>query len=763
MPEFEITSPDGKKFIVTAPDGASEADILKYAQANMPKDAPSVGQSFARGLGLGARDVIEGVGQLPGMAYDALRAPGRAITAGINALAGTNIPAGYSSKDILTGAADAAGLPTPSTPGERIRSDVGQSVASLIPSMGAGAVMQGASNPAVARIGTALMQAPVSQVTGAAGSGAAGGVARENGFGPAAQIGAALAGGVTGAAVPTLAGMVGQGIAAGVQPFTNTGRQKIIGEALLRNSADPETLVTRLREGADDATRRLPGSPVTAGVAARDPQMMLLESGLRSDAQTVPGVMSPATALRDVDAQRNANRVAVAEGLMRGEGDAAARGATVREGLGFRTNPEAPGARQGMKALTDALYDAIPRDARFSVAPLTASLDDASRTIFGPGSGGMPAELKSVADDIAKLTRAAPSPGAPSPFMPGATMGRTPTSAAGTVDWETLQRLRSRVGDIAGRAARDGDNRTASVAGALVGKIDEIGGGPEWAAATAQRRMVGEALGRDASGTNATGRVMARDKFGSPMMPDERVPATVTATPASVRQTLGAMEKAVKDARAANLPQDQVRTMTLRLQDAKQAMRDQVVDDMLRASRTTSDIADAGGNVTRQLSPAQFRKWWEKNSGTVDQLFNGQERQTLERLAADFAESTLPNTVRARGSDTAQNLSVGNFIARLTNGVVDPQNPLAQSLGKMGPVANWIVGAPEQAMREMLVQAMRDPKFAAMLVENAGPKSLERAMTYWQKSMGDRVRDVATGALAREVPRALMATELRDK
>lgn len=38
MATYVITSPDGRKFRVTAPDGASEADVLRYAQANMPEE-----------------------------------------------------------------------------------------------------------------------------------------------------------------------------------------------------------------------------------------------------------------------------------------------------------------------------------------------------------------------------------------------------------------------------------------------------------------------------------------------------------------------------------------------------------------------------------------------------------------------------------------------------------------------------------------------------------------------------------------------------
>ena len=725
MPDFEITAPDGRKFIVTAPDGATQDEVLAYAQkqhgsAKAPE--PSLGERFTRGLGLGTRDAIEGVGQLPGMAYDALMFPGKTIARGINAIAGTDIPIAPSSSELLPKVGEALGLPTPETRGERLRSDVGRNVASMIPSMGTGAVLAGGKG-AIGTIGQALTAAPVSQVAGAAGSGLAGGAARESDASPAQQFGAALAGGVAGAVLPTVASMAGRGISALAQPFSDAGRRKIVGEALLRNSSDPETLAARLTAGADDGARRLPGSPVTSGVAARDPQMLLLESGLRSDAQTAPGVMSPATAIRDVEAQRNAVRLATAEALQRGKApNVTARGDAVRAGL--------DAAEGGMKARTNQLFD-IARDRSTTQVPAGNIMGrvGGALSIFDPkrGGPGVPPELQGVLDDIGKL---------------------------GTLNVDQAQNIRSRLGEIAGQASVAGNKRLSSAAGAVSNAIEEEMSDPRWMAAVAQRRAMGEALGRDSAGVAATGAILRTDKFGAPMITSDVAIKKAIETPQAARQVLEAGYKALDDARAARMPTEE---LTASIKTMRQAMRDQFAENMTGASRTTSDIADAAGNISRQLSPAQFTRWWEKNKAVADVLFDGAERKVLDKLVADFAETSVVNTARARGSDTAQNLSVGNFIARLTNGAIDPQNPLAQSLGNLGPIAGWITRAPEQAMREMLVHAIGDPKFAAQLVQDAGPQSLQRAMLYFQQTMPERLRDAVVGASAREIPRVGLA------
>lgn len=70
MPQFEITSPDGTKYRVNAPDGASEQDAIAYVQKNMVSAQVSQEKQAAPGISLsdkflhGLADPINGGAQL---------------------------------------------------------------------------------------------------------------------------------------------------------------------------------------------------------------------------------------------------------------------------------------------------------------------------------------------------------------------------------------------------------------------------------------------------------------------------------------------------------------------------------------------------------------------------------------------------------------------------------------------------------------------------------------------------------------------------
>ncbi len=81
MARFEVTSPDGKRYEVNAPDGATQDEIISFAQSRFapiekhqpasPTDDMSGGQKFFAGVGKGMVDIGRGAKQMLGMGNQA--------------------------------------------------------------------------------------------------------------------------------------------------------------------------------------------------------------------------------------------------------------------------------------------------------------------------------------------------------------------------------------------------------------------------------------------------------------------------------------------------------------------------------------------------------------------------------------------------------------------------------------------------------------------------------------------------------------------
>jgi hypothetical protein len=209
MPRYEVTSPDGKRWEINAPEGASQDEVLAYAQKQwsaQSKDATqpasvragtAIKDSIPRQLGLTARYGIEG---LAGLA-ETVTEPIRYIAQKAGAMKGTS-PLTAATSDLLT----RMGVPQPETADERVVGDASRLVAGTIGGsslLNRGAQMVGGT----ARDVMSQMAArPGMAALSAAGSGLAGGSVRESGGGPEAQFAASLAGGI---AAPTIAAGVG--------------------------------------------------------------------------------------------------------------------------------------------------------------------------------------------------------------------------------------------------------------------------------------------------------------------------------------------------------------------------------------------------------------------------------------------------------------------------------------------------------------------------------------------------------------------------
>lgn len=211
MPAYQVTSPDGKTFEVTAPEGATQDQVLKYAQsqwAAQPVEAPAAVQAgnalnqIPRQLGLTARYAMEGPAQAAELFTEPLRKyvtdpiARNFMKPGVSDLVkGTTKREGTPLGQMASQLADRFGLPKPEGANERVVGDATR----LVAGAGAlGSVGRAASSlPGMAgKVGQFFSANPTTQLTSAAGAGLASGASREAGASPLMQAGAGLIGGL---------------------------------------------------------------------------------------------------------------------------------------------------------------------------------------------------------------------------------------------------------------------------------------------------------------------------------------------------------------------------------------------------------------------------------------------------------------------------------------------------------------------------------------------------------------------------------------
>lgn len=680
-----------------APIAQNDAGARMYYDGTAWQPVPGQQRPAQEGSGVGAwfgrraRDVIEGLPSFPAAAVDAMF-PG--ITYSRQA---AGVPGG---QELARRGADALGLPTPQTDGERMTSAVAQGIAGAVPTMGVGA-------PGLVGV--------LSQAVGGGAGGGAAEAARQAGYGENAQLAAGLVGGLGGAGAVQGMAAVGRGVAGAVAPFTHRGREGVVADTLLRSASDPRNLGQRIQQGVDAPDARLPGSPVTTGLAARDPGLLGVESSVRAGALgTDVAVPLRDAALARAASQENAIAV-MSDGRTPGERGAAVRGERGRPG---QAGEGLRGAQQARQRVVSRAYEAIdPADtSRLPLAPLQAVLSEEAAGRWGAGAGDMPPALRSLFDDLAGAGDAQP--------------------------WRFMQNVRSRASAIAGDPAADA--RVQATARRVVEGVDQtaqdaVGAGgftPEqaqrWRTAAELRRRLGEDFDRDTTGANAAGRILADGGFGAPRMVDEQVPGAALANLSSVRQVLRASGG---DAQV------------------RQGLQGQFMDMLARQALGNAEMVDTAGIAQRSTSPAGFRRFWDQNRVVARELFGPQEYRRLELLARDFAEASIgANTGGTRNSQTAQNLSVAGMIARASGGLIDANNPAAHTIVG-GPVLRWLYQAPEQATRELLGRAMADPRLAAILLAKASPASVRRATAYIEQNMLGRLAGAAGTAAQRQIVR----------
>lgn len=103
----------------------------------------------------------------------------------------------------------------------------------------------------------------------------------------------------------------------------------------------------------------------------------------------------------------------------------------------------------------------------------------------------------------------------------------------------------------------------------------------------------------------------------------------------------------------------------------------------------------------------------------------------LERVGRDLDEGVLQRGAKVPGSDTFKNLSTANIVGGIIGRqIVGEGNPVLQ---KLAAPLNWLYNGTDNKIRELLVDAMLDPKLAADLMKKASIMRVEPLSKALQK------------------------------
>ena len=214
---------------------------------------------LSRQVGLTGRAALTGIAGLPLMAGDA-------VNSALNLIPGVKM---QMPSQALGQLLDKAGVPQPQNDTERVVQDVTGGMAGAGAFVKAGKLLANAQAPITRGIAATMQQLPGMQVAGAAGAGAGGGIARENGDGVLGQIGGGILGGLAGAVGPSAALAAVRGVKGTVSNVSNTlapvlNSRSYVGSQLANYlGQDAPTVAANIR----NAPELVPGSlPTTAQV-----------------------------------------------------------------------------------------------------------------------------------------------------------------------------------------------------------------------------------------------------------------------------------------------------------------------------------------------------------------------------------------------------------------------------------------------------------------------------------------------------------------
>ena len=585
--------------LYAALQAADAAGDTKSAQAladyirELQTPAPTMGEQFGRQIGLSVRPMAQAVmsagGMLPMVVDPAVNL--------LNLAAGTNVP---TMTQAIPRTLSKMGFPEPMTPTERVVQDMatagyGVSGAANI----AKQVMPAAQSQTAQEFLKMIATNPVAQASAATAGTLAGGALREGGAGTAAQIGGSLLAGMVAPGGPKLP-TTQRALAAPasmVQPFTQEGREVMVGNVLRQVATNPELAASRLYQ----AEPLVPGVRPTTAATAYDPGLAGLETSLRS------ATFDPSNLF---GARLSANQQALLDAFRKISGKPGSVAAAEKK----RTEITQPMREEAFAGVT---VDPVTFQSGVNLV-VNKAIDNVMSSPVGVRMD-VESAMKWATDRIAKA--------------------KTPMQ---------LYEVRK---DLAGAAGGkyNQENPSLRLAG---GQLKDV------------IKAVDDVIDASAPGFKAY-----MDKYSKMSGPIDQM------------RMLQEIERKVTTG--------QPNLMT--------------GEPVLAAGSLRRQLANKAEELDLKLSiPAQTRL-----DNIIDEINRGMA-------------STAPG-VRAPGSNTFQNMSMGNLIGRVFSESMADNT----TLRTMTRPLDWLYKLPDQQVQQLLVDAMLDPKMAAMMMSKASIMKVE--------------------------------------
>jgi hypothetical protein len=602
------------------PAAATDEQIAAFVNSTPPDQLKQIAgaqapSTLGREAGLAVRPMAQAamtVGGLLPMVVDPL-------VNLFNLAAGTNAPT-------MTRATETnlrrMGFPEPRTAQERVVQDIagaGYGTAGVAKVAGQVAPMLPEMGRNVAQF---FAQSPQAQTAAALTASTAAGALREGGAPPALQVGGAMLAGMAAPGGPSLpatqrAMNVPKAL---VQPFTQQGREVMVGNVLRNVATDPERAIANLQA----ARPTVPGVQLTTAAGARDPGLAGLEGPLRS------ATFDPSNLF---GARLSANQQALMDAYQRTAG----RPGSIPYAEAKRASITAPMREQ-------AFLNAPP----VSVEPVAAAIQAITSN---------PATQRQTVDQAMKY-----------------------------------------VSDL------------------LVKRVDPETGTIDPMALYGVRKDITDAMAGKLSGDLANLR-LARGQLADLLPVIDR----------TIESGAPGFSKYMEQFAKSSKPIDQMELL--------QAIQSKVTtgqpnimtgEPVLAAAALRRQLAAKREELGTDLSPAAQRN--------IDNIIN-----EINRGQA----ATAPG-VRAPGSNTFQNLSMGNLIGRVFSESMADNT----TLRTMTRPLDWLYKLPDQQVQRLLVEAMLDPQLAASMMSKANMMKVEPLA----KSLRKKAEELGYGSIIGATP-----------